>query len=138
MNYKQLIEDSFKEELNSDDDLTKLQYLARNIFEFTTYDSAMDELFATKALEVSQAINEGKTFEYIKDSENYRWYIQMCNMGFFNSRLDWGTSIRGAWWNYHIVLESCGLWQGDKQLLKLKFTQDEWKEFIKAIIEFAQ
>lgn len=121
---------------------SRLAYLSEHIFNFTTYDSEMDELFAAKAVEVCYAINNGATFYYIKKSENYKWFLLMCNMPFFEGKLEWGTSIRGAWWGARpgrqIELDSCGLWMGDQQLTEtLKFGNDEWKLFIAAVIEFA-
>lgn len=136
MNYKDLLEKIFIRE--NEKDLTRLEYLSQNIFDFTTYDGEMDKIFAAKAVEVCNAITESTTFEYIKDQENYRWYLMMCNTVFFADRLDWGTSIRGAWWDYHIKLESCGLWEDGKQLREINFTQTKWKEFIKAVIEFSK
>jgi hypothetical protein len=35
-------------------------------------------------------------------------------------------------------LSSCGLWDEDKQLLDLLFSDDEWKDFIVALIEFVR
>jgi hypothetical protein len=61
----------------------------------------------------------------------------MCNMPFFADRLEWGTSIRGAWWSSK-SLASCGLWDGDKQLLELNFAPGEWDEFARALVEFAR
>jgi NTP pyrophosphatase (non-canonical NTP hydrolase) len=98
----------------------------------------MTVLLAGKAVEVCEAITEKTTFEYIKDEENYRWYIIMCNMPFFNGRLEWGTSMRGAWWDHKITFQSCGLWEGEKQLHEeMTFTQEEWGDFMRAVISFA-
>lgn len=144
MNYKEILKHSFEVEKAEGECLptSRLEYLANYIFDFTTYDEEMDRLFAEKAVEVCAAINDGKTFEYIKDPENYRWYLLMCNMPFFIKRLEWGTSIRGAWWKSRIGKEiefqSCGIWDGDNQLHeKMKFDQGEWEKFIAAVIEFA-
>lgn len=142
MNYKDLLEHSFEvEKTNECFPTSRLEYLANYIFDFTTYDIEMDRLFAEKAVEVCAAINGNKTFEYIKDSENYRWYLLMCNMPFFLERLEWGTSIRGAWWgrvNKKIEFQSCGIWDGDNQLHeKMELDHEEWKKFIAAVIEFA-
>lgn len=138
MNYKKILEDDFKEENenNPERNLTKLRYLSEKVFEFTTYDDEMDELFAKKALEVCKAINNGKTFEYIKN--DYLWYLQLCNMSFFVGKLDWGTSIRGAWWDYEIKLDSVIFWSEKNKNSKMVFTQYEWKKFISAMIEFVE
>jgi hypothetical protein len=141
MDYAQLLEHSFAVDKGNRDDASqsRLEYLSQNIFDFTTYDGEMDELFGRKAVEVCAAITNRTTFEYIEDSENYRWFLIMCHMPFFTPRLEWGTSIRGAWWDYRPVpLESCGLWNGDVQLVDgLQFSSDEWAEFMRAVVEFA-
>jgi hypothetical protein len=117
---------------------SRLEYLGNSIFDFTTYDDEMTVLLAGKAVEVCKAITGKTTFEYIENPENYRWYIIMCNMPFFNGRLEWGTSIRGAWWDHKITFQSCGLWDGEKQLCEeMTFTQEEWGDFMQAVISFA-
>lgn len=138
MDYKALLSHSYKMEL--DDECAprcRLEYLSRSIFEFVTYDQSMDELFARKAVEVCAAITSRTTFEYIQDEKNYEWYLIMCNLPFFSTRIEWGSSIRGAWW-VSTYLSSCGLWMGDDQIIgEIPFTIQEWEEFIRAIIEFS-
>lgn len=147
MDYLELLEHSFEMEMADTGyecpQKTRLAYLSEHIFSFTTYDSEKDELFGRKAIEICEAINEGRTFDFIKDTDNYTWFLVMCNMPFFADRLEWGTSIRGAWWSAcdhrKIELSSCGLWVGDEQLIDaLKFSADEWKKFISALIEFSR
>jgi len=120
---------------------TRLEYLSEHIFNFTTYDGEIAELFACKAMEVCKAISDGTTFDYIKDAEQYQWYIVMCNMPFFADKLDWGTSIRGAWWgdppHKKIEYSSCGLWLDKEQLHEtMEFTREQWVEFIAAVLTF--
>lgn len=118
---------------------SRLQYLADHIFDFTTYEDHMAELFAKRAVEVCAAISDRRTFDYIKASDEHRmWYLLMCNMPFFADRIEWGTSIRGAWWDYPLTLDSCGLfWQGGQVTAPLKFERDEWEQFIEAVREYA-
>lgn len=121
---------------------SRLDYLSEYIFDFTTYDPEMSELFAKKAVEVCAAITNGYTFEYIRDPEDYKWFLLMCNMPFFAGRLEWGTSIRGAWWGmprgHDFEFDSCGLWNGEDQMTDtLRFTKEEWGEFMRAIIRFS-
>lgn len=78
----------------------KLQYLGQYVFNFTTYDSEMDELFAKMMIETLTAIQNRTTFDYIKDETQYRNYLLMCNSPFLYDKLDWGGSIRGAWFDY--------------------------------------
>ena len=120
---------------------SRLEYLGEHIFDFTTYESEYSELFARKALEVCAAINDGKTFEYIKEPENRRWYLLMVNMPFFYPRLNWGGSIRGAWWDVTthtkvIEFSTCGLFLEGEQITELTFTVNQWREFIAAVVAF--
>lgn len=141
MDYLALLEHSYKKELENSDQqygYSRLEFLADHIFDFTTYESEYSELFAQKAIEVCRAINQRKTFDYDR-----QWYLLMCNMPFFCDRLEWGTSIRGAWWGMHqnhptTELVSCGLWVGDDQVTSWFFNTEEWKRFILAIVEFAE
>lgn len=133
-----LLEQSYQTEANfSGRSDSRLAFVGDHIFDFTTYDSEMSELFAAKALEVCAAISEGRTFDYIKNTDNYRWFLLMANMPFFARRLEWGTSIRGAWWDHEDrKLESCGLFVDQEQVLSIEFTRDDWLSFINALITF--
>jgi hypothetical protein len=64
----------------------------------------MSELLAEKAVEVCEAILGKTTFDFIQGQENYKWYIVLSNMLFFQSKIDWGTSVRGAWFYFAVVL----------------------------------
>jgi len=142
-NYPALLEHSYAVEcafnIDSGHVLSRLEYLSEQIFNFTTYDSAMAELFGQKAIEVCKAILDGHTFKYIEAHERHIWYLTMVNMPFFAGRLDWGTSIRGAWWSHGpVTFSSCGLWIGEEQLSDvLNFSADEWKRFVASLIGFA-
>ena len=63
-------------------------------------------------------------------------------MPFFAEKLEWGTSIRGAWWNLRgdrkFKIKSCGLYIGDEQLLEISFDENEWTQFINVMIQFAK
>lgn len=141
MDYLKLLEHSFEMDRERDTSMGRLEYLSINIFDFTTYDSAMDELFARKALEVCIAITDKQTFEYQNDEEGYKWYLIMANMPFFVGKLEWGTSIRGAWWALYgekvFEVSSCGLYENGEQILEpLKFNKIQWDNFIKAVAAF--
>ena len=142
MNFLNMLNHSYKVEYKTKPNLSRLGYLSVHVFDFTTYDSEIDELFAEKALEVCLAITSGKTFEYQKESDdNYRWYLIMCNMPFFVDKLEWGTSIRGAWWdlhgNDHFEINSCGLYCEHEQILNIKFNNEQWEKFVFAMDKFA-
>ena len=120
---------------------SRLEYLAEHIFDFTTYESEYSELFARKALEVCAAISDRKTFEYINEPEGRLWYMLMVNMPFFADKLEWGTSIRGAWWSEpphkKIEFSSCGLFLDGEQLQEtMEFTREQWQAFISALVAF--
>lgn len=137
MDYLELLENSYRVAVESDEcPPSRLAFLGEQIFDFTTYDSGISELFAKKAIEVCDSINKRTTFDYIKDQENYIWFLLMCNMPFFACRLEWGASIRGAWWDAG-RLESCGLYSGDDQILSIEFTYEEWTRFAEALVVFA-
>lgn len=121
--------------------MSNLEYLCDQIFDVTTYDSGQSELIGKKCVEVSIAITKKETFEYIKDEANYTWYLMLCNIDFFAKRIDWGGSIRGAWWDtYHgTELNTCGMFDSEGEyVLDIKFTRDEWDEFIMACAAFAE
>lgn len=120
----------------------RVAYLGDYIFDFTTYDDEKSEEFGLKALEICRAISDRKTFEYIADPANYRWFLLMVNMPFFSRRLNWGTSVRGAWWDTstpnETELDTTGLWLDGNQLTApLKFSTEQWQEFIAAMLAFA-
>ncbi|BBB65868.1 hypothetical protein UNDYM_1615 [Undibacterium sp. YM2] len=136
--YKHLLENSYHIQCELDEEMSREAFLADYIFCFITYDSDMGEIFASKALEVCTAVSNQTIISYIENEDDYRWFLLMINMPFFAGRLNWGTSIRGAWWNHEgQTLETCGLWRGNKQALLLNFTRHEWKDFIAAMAEFS-
>ena len=98
--YIELLDKHFKEEQHLEcAPETKMEYLGSSIFDFNTYDSEIDILFAEKMVEVLKVILNKNTFEYIKDREQYLNYLTMVNMPFLTDKLDWGGSIRGAWFD---------------------------------------
>ena len=143
--YLAMMEEGFIE-LNNDGDcptISRLTYLSDFIFQFTIEDDDMAELFAKKALEVCGVILHELTCFYIADKEKYKWYLIMCNLPFFAKRINWGTSIRGAFWSVpfgqeKIEFSSCGLFKDHEQIHDLEFTLKEWEEFIGAVIEFGK
>lgn len=145
MDYKKLLEESYKADLEFFDRLsTRYSWLSENIFDFTLYDEDMGNLFGMEAVEVCKAISEKSTFDYIKDPNNYRWYLIMVNMPFFQDKIDWGTSIRGAWWNHRPRNETfkvsfSGLVTDEEPINEpLEFTEETWLLFIQAVIDFSE
>lgn len=141
IDYLKLLEYSYDQKWHHQE-TTRLEWLAVYVFGFTTYCGEMDTLFAGRAIEVCKAISSRTTFQYITDQDNHVWYLLMCNMPFFKGRLEWGSSIRGAWWspqqNDIRPLDSCGFWRDGEQWLDIEFTPKEWVRFIEAVIAFAE
>jgi len=136
MNYLEMLEHSFLMDQNTE----RADFISESIFEITTYDSSVGELFGSKAVEVCKAINDKTTFEYIKNENDYKWYLLMVNMPFFQGKLEWGTSIRGAWWDLHcnkeFTINSCGLYENGRQILEIKFNAEQWGRFVQALSDF--
>jgi len=143
MNYLELLENSYAQtkECQPDSEMGRLEYLAEYIFMFTTYENIVSSLMANKCLEVCRAITDRKTFGYIGNEDGNLWYLIMVNMPFFEGKLEWGTSIRGAWWELYgskkFKVQSCGLYEGYDQLLDIEFNSEQWAEFILAMEQFA-
>jgi len=140
MNYLELLTHSWEITNIEHPGTGKAEYLSDQIFDITTYDGEMGELFGTKSVEVCKAISDKKTFDYIADPESYKWYLMIVNTVFFENKLEWGTSIRGAWWNLSgddvFTINSCGLYVDGDQLLEITFNKNQWDEFVNAMAEF--
>jgi hypothetical protein len=80
MMYREILEQSYAVACSHQSGLSRLVYLSESIFDYTTYDSDVAELFARKTIEVCAAINEQTTFAYIADEDNYRWFLLVVNM----------------------------------------------------------
>ena len=96
-NYKKELEDFYKDYANNGE--TKLEFTGDHIFEFTTYSSNLSELLAQTMIDVMVQIANRTTFEYIEDEANHVNYILMINMPFLSDKIEWGTSVRGAWFD---------------------------------------
>jgi hypothetical protein len=134
-----MLEEGYSVE-SSDRPMSRLEYLSDYIFDFTTYDSAISSEMAKQALIICKVINDSSMSDYIDDPIQYRSFIYFCNLPFFISKLDWGTSIRFPWWNsIGIVFNSTGLWLNGEQIYSnLFFKDDEWKLAVNDMLEFSQ
>ena len=140
-NYKEQIEKLYldrksQEGCNPPDN--KLQFLGNDIFDFTTYDRGIDELFATKMLEVIDCILNRTTFDYQNDENNYINYLTMVNMPYLQGKLDWGTSIRGAWFDeygHHSEKEEDKVYN---VYMDWDIPKKEVKEFMKQLLEWSK
>lgn len=129
-----LISNSFDEWGAHTDGHTVDKFIAE-IFDITTYDSGLDAFFVRKFIDASDAILNKTTFDYIKTEDNYRWFIAVCNMPFIADRIDWGTSIRGCWFDGDgKPFDCCCLWRDGEQIMNYK--PDNFEAFIAALILF--
>lgn len=88
--------DFHKETVDED----KYSWAASEVFDLVTYDSRLDERFVKDILEVLKVIQKRQTFDYIRDGANYVKYILVCQLLRDFQWIDWGTSIRGAWFDF--------------------------------------
>ena len=95
----------------------KYNWAATEVFDLTTYDDNLDHLFVEKIVDVCKAILDGQTFEYIGNKDRYVTYILVCQLLDKFHWIEWGTSIRGAWFE-----EQHGVWGKSKDILN----EQEW------------
>lgn len=109
---------------------SKMAFIGSAIFEFTTYDDNADEILAERMIDVLRVILNDKIHEYVSWNENYINYLIMVNMPFLMSKIDWGTSIRGAWLNDYAEYKIAN----DKIIIE----EGELSEFIKQLIVWSE
>lgn len=85
-----------------DPEMSKYEWAANHVFDLTTYDGDLDELFVKCIIDVLKVIRDRYNFEYIKDEDNYIGFILVCQLLDKFHWIEWGSSIRGAWFDsYH-------------------------------------
>lgn len=131
--------DSYADQLDwYEDQKSKYEWVATEMFGLTTYDSDLDERFVKDIIEVCKVILEKRNFEYIEASEdNYIKYILVCQLLDSFHWLNWGTSIRGAWFDgYHPNCKAKDIYDGNGRPSKVvPFTVDNLKDLIKFLEE---
>lgn len=94
----QIFEDEFAEHCDGAENENKYDWCAKYVFMLLTYDEELAEIFIKKIFEVCKAILEKRNFSFFKDNdEKYREYIIVCQLLCRLNWINWGTSIRGAW-----------------------------------------
>ena len=134
----------------TDPEMSKYEWAANHVFDLTTYDGDLDELFVKCIVDILKVIRDRSNFEYIKDEDNYIGFIIVCQLLDKFHWIDWGTSIRGAWFDsYHPrhevrpILEEMEWSQWDdekKEFIEHKihgviFTEDNIKDLIEFLEE---
>jgi hypothetical protein len=125
---------------------SRLAFLGGVVFGFTTYDEEMDEHLAGKMLEVVRCILDGTTFQYIEQREQYVNFLLMVNAPFLSKAIDWGTSIRGAFFVafgdtevYRFRIS--GYWDEgakDCEEVTLTVTEGQVPAFMEALLEWTK
>lgn len=102
-NIKAILAKDYKEYVEFTCGETKWEWAAHKVFNLCTYDGYLDELFVKKIIEVCKAILDRKTFEYmaVDETQHYIDYIVICQWLNQLGWIEWGTSIRGAWFDGH-------------------------------------
>ena len=113
----------------------KIQFIGSTIFGFTTYDDEIDEIFAKCMLEVCECILNGTSTQYQNTRTKYFNYLTMVNMPFLVDKLDWGTSIRGAWFDEYGHASEPKEYYID---LDFSIPKSDIKKFIKALLEWSK
>lgn len=128
----------------------KYEWAASSVFELTTYDTSLDERFVKDILEVCKVILEKRNYEYIKNEANYIKYIAVCQILDRFNWINWGVSIRGAWFeidmrydwsgivlkNYsRVIVDELEWWDDEPDCIEpVPFTVEN----LKALIEFME
>lgn len=87
---------------NTDDvEPAKAIWLVEEYFYLTTYDDDISQEWGDAIIEILGVINDDNNFDYINSSdENYKKYLMVANLLEQEQLIDWGTSIRGAWFDF--------------------------------------
>jgi len=99
-NYKLTLQSLYIQSKQTDREVdSKTEFVGEDIFDFVTYDANVTEMLANKMLEVINVILNKSNSQYQENPQNYLTYLMMVNMPFLKDKLDWGTSIRGAFFD---------------------------------------
>lgn len=132
MTAKEIFQKSYDDHLSIDDENNVYGWAASNIFDLTTYDDELDELFVKVIVGASKVILTRQSYGFIKDESMYVAYILVCNLFEHKKWINWGTSIRGAW--FEDRADSEYIFYGCGYLEDVPFT----KENLISLIEFIE
>jgi hypothetical protein len=77
----------------------KMEFVGLAIFEYNTYENEVCKLLATRTITVIEHILNQTIRDYLIDPTNNEVYLTVVNMVFLSDKLDWGISIRSAWFD---------------------------------------
>lgn len=132
MGYKEKFDQMYEEYVSLIDHQTsKNEFLSNEIFDFITYDGEYDEIFSRQMIDVIEALLNKQTFEFhSKSTGHYHTYLTMVNMPFLRDKLDWGTSIRGAWFDDYS--------DGEYEIANFKIPKTELSNFMRDLVEWSK
>lgn len=124
---------SIMESSNTPEKYWPTSFLSMDVFDFTLYDCEAEQTWAASMLRVIDCILNKTTFEFQGMSDdNYNTYLAMVNMPFLCNKLEWGGSIRGAWFATYGKREfkvCCG---------DITFSSQEIPTFMQAVLEWSK
>lgn len=137
--YKEILDIAYRKQKETEcPPDNKFVFVGDYIFDFTTYDGSMSSFMAKLMLDVCGTILNGHTFKYVENKTNYLNYLLMVNMPFLEEKIEWGTSIRGAWF------DECGH-RDDKEdyyviagIYGLNIPKEDIKLFISDLLEWVK
>jgi hypothetical protein len=132
MTAKEIFEKDFQSYRECVVDSDIYDWATSNIFDLTTYDGDLNKLFVQVIIAVCKVILNRHTFKFIKDEAMYIAYILVCQMLERNNWIDWGTSIRGAWFDENVKAKP--IFEGYDGVETVPFTKDN----LIALIEFIE
>lgn len=109
----------------ADDQTAIAAWVCDEAFDIATYDTDVSIAFGRAILDVMSAILGKRTFNYIKLPGKYHAYIAVCHILDQRDMIDWGSSIRGAWFDYDA---GCGK---RKMLGDIPFTEENVREILR-------
>lgn len=116
----------------------RLTYLGRFIFGFWVYDDEIDEELGKRAVEACRAIQNSTTAEYSATREPRLWFSVMRRMPFFANRIAYSSARSNVvWWSGAGDYDASGLYHDGGYLDTITFTAETWREFVEAILHFA-
>jgi len=122
-------------ELDNPHPLSRYAWLAENVFDVTTYDNAVSDWFGRVILRVALAVTRRTTLDEMKDPMRGREYLIAVNLPFFADRLEWGGSIRGAWWDWKN--HSFDVCFASVMVANTEMGSEEMERFWRALEQFA-
>ena len=147
--WMELLIDNWNNANENEPDTSRLSFLANDIFEIHTYDSEKDELFAGKMVDVIEALVNKNIQRYQDTSDqNHTWYLLMAHFPWLGDKLSWGTSIRGAWFDYRNFNSGLKVDIANGRFVSRKEVAEAanrgpgeyspWTDYMRALIEFAR